>query len=99
MMTNTEKLDDIDKQIEQLYAKRAKVESQIEKERKEAETAKKQERDDALLAIKESIKLFNETYNESLVLGFTDVKRGVGDEIWRQLFYGTPFEDAFRNTK
>lgn len=98
-MTNTEKLDDIDKQIEQLYAKRAEVESQIEKERKEAETAKKQERDDALLAIKESIKLFNETYNESLALGFTNVKRGVGDEIWGKLFYGTPFEDAFRNTK
>ena len=98
-MTNTERLNDINKQIEQLYAQKFEVENQIEKERKEAENAKKQERDDALLAIKESIKLFNETYNENLVLGFTDAKRGVGDEIWRQLFYGTPFEDAFRNSK
>ena len=92
-MNNQEQLEAVNKQIEELTVKQAQLEMEIEKERKAKEQVRAQERDDALTAIKESVKLFNETYNESLVLGFSSVNKGVGRDAWRKMFYGTPFED------
>ena len=92
-MTNQEQLEAVNKQIEELSVKQAELEMAIEQEKKAQEQAKSQEREDALNAIKESIKLFNETYNDSLAIGYTSVTKGVGRDAWRKMFYGTPFED------
>lgn len=61
-------LADIDKQIEELYAKRAEIENRMEQKRKEAEEKRKAERAEAYQAIKELVDKYNEKHNGSLVL-------------------------------
>lgn len=61
-------LADIDKQIEELYAKRAEIENRMEQKRKEAEEKRKAERAEAYQAIKELVDKYNEKYHGSLVL-------------------------------
>lgn len=93
-MTKQQELDSISKQIDELLTKQASLEKEIEKERKEAELAKAKERDDALNAIKEQIKLFNETYDEHICLAVSKGK--LSNDCWDSIFAGTPFEGAFR---
>lgn len=61
-------LVDIDKQIEELYAKRAEIENRMEQARKEAEEKRKAERTEAYQAIEKMIDNYNEKYHGSLVL-------------------------------
>ena len=61
-------LSDIDKQIEELYAKRAEIENRMEQARKEAEEKRKAEQAEAYQVIKELIDKYNEKYHGSLVL-------------------------------
>lgn len=61
-------LADIDKQIEELYAKRAEIENRMEQARKEAEEKRKAEQAEAYQVIKELIDKYNEKYHGSLVL-------------------------------
>lgn len=61
-------LADIDKQIEQLYAKRSEIENKKEQARKESEEKRKAERAKAYQEIEEMIKNYNEKYHGSLVL-------------------------------
>lgn len=61
-------LADIDKQIEELYAKRAEVENKKEQARKESEEKRKAERAKAYQEIEEMVKNYNEKYHGSLVL-------------------------------
>ena len=57
-MNMQQELESINKQIDELLNKQALLTKEIEKEKKEAELAKLKERDDALEAIKQQIKLF-----------------------------------------
>ena len=43
VIKNTDMLDNIDRQIEELYVKRAEIENAIEQEKREAEKKKKEE--------------------------------------------------------
>ena len=61
-------LADIDKQIEQLYAKRSEIENKKEQARKESEEKRKAERAKAYQEIEEIVKNYNEKYHGSLVL-------------------------------
>lgn len=61
-------LADIDKQIEELYAKRAEIENRMEQKRKEAEEKCKAERAEAYQAIKELIVNYNNKYDSNLVV-------------------------------
>lgn len=61
-------LADIDKQIEELYAKRAEIENRMEQKRKEAEEKGKAERAEAYQAIKELIINYNNKYDSNLVV-------------------------------
>ena len=65
---NTDMLDSIDKQIEELYVKRAEIENAIEQEKREAENKKKEEKKKELTAIKNVIKAFNEKHDENYSL-------------------------------
>lgn len=65
---NTDMLDSIDRQIEELYVKRAEIENAIEQERGEAEKKKKEEKEKELTAIKNAIKAFNEKHGEHYTL-------------------------------
>lgn len=65
---NTDMLDSIDRQIEELYIKRAEIENAIEQEKREAEKKKKEEKERELKAIKNAIKVFNEKHNEHYTL-------------------------------
>ena len=67
MYTNKD-IENIDKQIEELYAKRAEVKSKIEQARKESEEKRKAERAKAYQEIEEMVKNYNEKYHGSLVL-------------------------------
>ena len=59
---NTDMLDSIDRQIEELYVKRAEIENAIEQEKREVEKKKKEEKEKELTAIKNAIKAFNEKH-------------------------------------
>lgn len=61
-------LADIDKQIEELYAKRAEIENRMEQKRKEAEEKRKAERAEAYQAIKELVVNYNNKYDSNLVV-------------------------------
>ena len=61
-------LTDIDKQIEELYAKRTEIENKKEQARKESEEKRKAERAKAYQEIEEMVKNYNEKYHGSLVL-------------------------------
>lgn len=65
---NTDMLDNIDRQIEELYVKRAEIENAIEQEKREAEKKKKEEKEKELTAIKNAIKAFNEKHDENYSL-------------------------------
>lgn len=65
---NTDMLDSIDRQIEELYVKRAEIENAIEQEKREAEKKKKEEKEKELTAIKNAIKAFNEKHDEHYTL-------------------------------
>jgi predicted Holliday junction resolvase-like endonuclease len=93
-MNKQQELESINKQIDELLNKQALLTKEIEKEKKEAELAKLKERDDALEAIKQQIKLFNETYDEHICLAVS--KGNLSNDCWDKLFVGTPFEGAFR---
>lgn len=65
-MNNT--IEEIDKQIESLYAEREKLKAE-QREREELEKKKAaEERDKDLLDVMNTIKKFNEKHNERLVL-------------------------------
>lgn len=65
-MNNT--IEEIDKQIESLYAEREKLEAE-QRKREELEKKKAaEERDKDLLDVMNTIKKFNEKHNERLVL-------------------------------
>lgn len=61
-------LADIDKQIEELYAKRSEIENKKEQARKESEEKRKAERAEAYQTIEKLIDNYNEKYHGSLVL-------------------------------
>ena len=61
-------LVDIDKQIEELYAKRAEIENRMEQARKESEEKRKAEREKAYQEIKELIDNYNNKYNSNLMV-------------------------------
>lgn len=61
-------LIDIDKQIEELYAKRAEIENRMEQARKESEEKRKAEREKAYQEIKELINNYNEKYDSDLIV-------------------------------
>ena len=67
MYTNKD-IENIDKQIEELYAKRAELEAiEAEKEREKKRKAK-EDKDKELNAIKNAITAFNEKHGENLIL-------------------------------
>lgn len=67
MYTNKD-IENIDKQIEELYAKRAELEAiEAEKEREQKRKAK-EDKDKELIAIKNAIKAFNEKHGENYLL-------------------------------
>lgn len=68
MYTSKDMLDNIDRQIKELYVKRAEIENAIEQEKKEAENKKKEEKEKELTAIKNAIKAFNEKHDEHYTL-------------------------------
>ena len=68
VIKNTDMLDNIDRQIEELYIKRAEIENTIEQEKREAEKKKKEEKEKEFTAIKNAIKAFNEKHDESYSL-------------------------------
>ena len=61
-------LVDIDKQIEELYAKRAEIENRMEQARKESEEKRKAEREKAYQEIKELINNYNNKYDSDLIV-------------------------------
>lgn len=65
----TKDIENIDKQIEELYAKKAELETKAEAKRKEEEQKKEETRKQDLESIKNAIKEYNEKYNTSLILG------------------------------
>lgn len=65
---NKDMLDNIDKQIEELYVQRAEIENAIEQEKRETEKKKKEEKEKELTAIKNAIKAFNEKHDENYSL-------------------------------
>lgn len=70
-INNKDMLDSIDRQIEELYVKRAEIENAIEQEKREAEKKKKEEKEKELTAIKNAIKEYNskcESDTDKLVL-------------------------------
>lgn len=68
VIKNTDMLDNIDRQIEELYIKRAEIENAIEQEKREAEKKKKEEKEKEFTAIKNAIKAFNEKHDENYSL-------------------------------
>lgn len=67
-INNEQYLEQIKKEIEALYEKKAEIEQTIEQERREAEKKKKEEKEKELTAIKNAIKAFNEKHNENYSL-------------------------------
>lgn len=85
---NTDMLDSIDRQIEELYIKRAEIENAIEQERREAEKKKKEEKEKELTAIKNAIKAFNEKHDENwmMVKDFKLNKDNNTKDLWDLFF-------------
>ena len=85
---NTDMLDSIDRQIEELYVKRAEIENAIEQEKREAEKKKKEEKEKELTAIKNAIKAFNEKHGENwmMIKDFTLNKDNNTKDLWDLFF-------------
>ena len=61
----TKDIENIDKQIEELYAKRAEIENAIEQKKREAEKKKAEAKEKEFNSIKNAITAFNQKYNEN----------------------------------
>lgn len=67
-VSNEQYLEQIKKEIEALHEKKIQIEQSIRKEKEEAEKKKKEEKERELTAIKNTIKAFNEKYNDHYTL-------------------------------
>lgn len=82
-MNNT--IEEIDKQIESLYAEREKLKAE-QREKEELEKKKAaEERDKDLLDVMNTIKKFNEKHNEHITLA-TNVDSKIGKSLYDIFF-------------
>ena len=84
MYTNKD-IENIDKQIEELYAKRAELEAIEAEKEKEQKRKAKEDKDKELIAIKNAITAFNEKHGENICLAFNE-NRKTNDGIDRLFF-------------
>lgn len=61
-------LADIDRQIEELYAKKAEIKNRMEQERRASEEKRRAEREKAYQEIKEMVDNYNNKYDSDLMV-------------------------------
>lgn len=87
-INNEQYLEQIKKEIEALYEKKAEIEQTIEQEKREAEKKKKEEKEKEFTAIKNAIKAFNEKHDENwmVVKDFKLNKDNNTKDLWDLFF-------------
>ena len=79
-----EDIANLDRQIEELCARKAELEAMAEAKRREEENKKMAEKNDELSAIKKAIDEFNAKYGETLTILY---KPSINSEdIWKSAF-------------